>query len=747
VIAMLAAVPGARAAITIEPGANTVATQRVALDFGDGIGNVERLDSVRWSGTNGAFGANLVSNGGVPGCLIGDPPEQWGAAASVGAPSPVGDGSTGTWTPRGRRSVEIASTRPDSCTADTGPVPVRTRYTFFDAGASASKVRVERRFGFSAGSIDYTSTSLRAYVPHLPGSFRDIVHPNAAGAAPPMTDHPCPAECWAMVWNGTWFAINDPDTNSGVIVLRDPASSLPARLSLDADSHGGVAAAADLAKPAGGWKAPVTETEWLCFYDAGTWPTAERASGTLPAGCTIQAVPISTVPPAISGTARVGGELVATGGAFDYATDARSFQWLRCSGSACAPIAGATADRHTATPADEGATLRVDVTATAPGGESDTATATSAVVAPGPPTITAAPTISGEVRQDEVVTASTGTWSGAPTSFAYQWLNCSVTDPTNCSPVAGATGSTYRLARDDAGSAMRVRVTATNSVGSSRPADSAPTGAVLPFVIRAALQPSPATSCTGLPVTLDASGSKSPGGPIVRYRFESQNLPELVVFASAFAGPTVVDDYLKATPKTVLYDGINPAPSITFNWNRQVGPEAEVKFLQVKLGDYVRDSAIITLTVTDKAGGTATKLARVGFAQMFSSKPRAGCPKLLVDKVRSFRLLSPTATKTTVTAEIPCRGLVNCAVSYKLSAVASRTPIGRAARARQTTIATSGLVEIPAGQKKKVTTKLTSAGRTLLRKRTKATLAITSVTPTGKRVTQKLKVTLGGKKR
>jgi hypothetical protein len=294
---------------------------------------------------------------------------------------------------------------------------------------------------------------------------------------------------------------------------------------------------------------------------------------------------------------------------------------------------------------------------------------------------------------------------------------------------------------------MRVRVTATNAAGSSLPADSAPTAAVLPFVVRAALQPSPSKSCTGLPVTLDASGSKTPDAPIVRYRFESQELPELVVLASAFAGPTVVDDYLKATPKTVLYDGINPAPAITFNWNRQVASADEAKFLKVKLGDYVRDPAIITLTVTDKAGRTATKLARVEFAQMFSSKSRAGCPKLTVDKVRSFAALRPTVTKTTVTAEIPCRGLVNCALSYKLYAVAPRTSLGRAARAKQTTIATSGLVEILAGQKKKVTTKLTSAGRRLLRTRTKAMLAITSVTPSGKRVTQTLNVTLGGKKR
>jgi hypothetical protein len=135
------------------------------LDFGDAGGNDERLDSVRWRGANGALGANLVSNGGIAGCLMGDAPDQWGAAASVGAPSPVGDGSTGTRTPRGRRSIEIASTRPGICTGDAGPVPVRTRYTFIDSGASASMLRVERRFAFSAGSPDSTSSSLRAYVP------------------------------------------------------------------------------------------------------------------------------------------------------------------------------------------------------------------------------------------------------------------------------------------------------------------------------------------------------------------------------------------------------------------------------------------------------------------------------------------------------------------------------------------------------------------------------------------------------
>ena len=43
-----------------------------------------------------------------------------------------------------------------------------------------------------------------------------------------------------------------------------------------------------LPQPAGGWKANITETEFLCFYDTTTWPLSHRQAGkavTLPAGC------------------------------------------------------------------------------------------------------------------------------------------------------------------------------------------------------------------------------------------------------------------------------------------------------------------------------------------------------------------------------------------------------------------------------------------------------------------------------
>jgi hypothetical protein len=40
-----------------------------------------------------------------------------------------------------------------------------------------------------------------------------------------------------------------------------------------------------LLQPVGGWKARVAETEYLCFYDASSWPAAARAAGKMPKGC------------------------------------------------------------------------------------------------------------------------------------------------------------------------------------------------------------------------------------------------------------------------------------------------------------------------------------------------------------------------------------------------------------------------------------------------------------------------------
>ena len=84
---------------------------------------------------------------------------------------------------------------------------------------------------------------------------------------------------------------------------------------------------------------------------------------------------------------------------------------------------------------------------------------------PAAPTVTSPPTVSGTARSGQTLSSSTGSWSGSPTSYAYQWQRCDA-NGSNCAAVAGATGSTYALASVDVGSTLRVAVTATNAGGS-----------------------------------------------------------------------------------------------------------------------------------------------------------------------------------------------------------------------------------------------------------------------------------------
>jgi hypothetical protein len=83
-----------------------------------------------------------------------------------------------------------------------------------------------------------------------------------------------------------------------------------------------------------------------------------------------------------------------------------------------------------------------------------------------PPANSVLPVISGTAQQGQTLTASTGTWSGSPTSYAYQWRRCD-TAGAGCADVAGATVQTYTLVSGDVGSTIRVVVTATNGGGST----------------------------------------------------------------------------------------------------------------------------------------------------------------------------------------------------------------------------------------------------------------------------------------
>jgi GH25 family lysozyme M1 (1,4-beta-N-acetylmuramidase) len=86
----------------------------------------------------------------------------------------------------------------------------------------------------------------------------------------------------------------------------------------------------------------------------------------------------------------------------------------------------------------------------------------SAVMAPQPVSIDA-PTIAGVPETGQVLSATTGTWQADPApTLAYDWQRCTDTTAQTCVAIPNAVTSTYTVSPADAGSTVRVVVTATS---------------------------------------------------------------------------------------------------------------------------------------------------------------------------------------------------------------------------------------------------------------------------------------------
>jgi subtilisin family serine protease len=108
----------------------------------------------------------------------------------------------------------------------------------------------------------------------------------------------------------------------------------------------------------------------------------------------------------------------------------------------------------------------LDVCAALPGCSSSSSAA---------PASTGAPQVSGTPQVGQVLSATEGSWSGSPSSFAYAWSRCS---SAGCSAISGAAGATYQVVSGDVGDTLEVTVTASNSTGSTS-ATSQPTAVVV----------------------------------------------------------------------------------------------------------------------------------------------------------------------------------------------------------------------------------------------------------------------------
>ena len=144
------------------------------------------------------------------------------------------------------------------------------------------------------------------------------------------------------------------------------------------------------------------------------------------------------------------------------------YQWLRCdqNGDNCAPITGATNPTYVLTPADDGLTIRVQVS-----GENDNGETTLPLSGPTNQIIPLAamdltqPTLQGDAYVGSSLVGGVGTWASPATWWTRQWEQCQP-DGSECTPIPGATGPEYTVQAGDAGMTIRMHVVArVNPIG------------------------------------------------------------------------------------------------------------------------------------------------------------------------------------------------------------------------------------------------------------------------------------------
>lgn len=118
------------------------------------------------------------------------------------------------------------------------------------------------------------------------------------------------------------------------------------------------------------------------------------------------------------------------------------------------------------------------------------------------PTNSTLPTLGGTAAVGHTVaTTSTGTWTGDVAYYGFQWRRCNLAGGA-CVNISGATGSTYVPVNADAGSTLRVNVTAYGQGGSaaaesSQSAVVPPVNTVLPTVTGTTTRGQTLTSTNG----------------------------------------------------------------------------------------------------------------------------------------------------------------------------------------------------------------------------------------------------------
>jgi hypothetical protein len=237
------------------------------------------------------------------------------------------------------------------------------------------------------------------------------------------------------------------------------------------------------------------------------------------------------------------------------------------------------------------------------------------------PVNTALPSITGAALVGETIKASTGTWTGAPTSFVYQWQDCNSAGGA-CANLAGATASAYKLKSSDVAHTVRAVVTASNASGSSS-ADSALTALVSAASSSEALTISPtgkdSNPCTQAQpcLTMAHAYEKATAGQLVQMlsgSYPSQTLQGAskagsahVLFAPAPGASVSLSGTIYVFASHVTIEGIAVKDVVTGNYDQTPGRAnpTDVSLLNLTGRNFEIDSAT-NVTVEGGSWGPAS---------------------------------------------------------------------------------------------------------------------------------------------
>ena len=291
-----------------------------------------------------------------------------------------------------------------------------------------------------------------------PGSVLCTLTDPAAftGAGVQTFDAPAADPCPTLTASTTYFAVIER------VVFPDPDTSISLTVTTSGNEDSGGAM---------GW----TIGDAREYFGSGSWTSTASQSHLIEVKG-VEFNNLATGAPTITGTPRVGEELTAGTSAIMDAdgltTPGYSYQWVRVDDSTTTNI-GTDSSTYTLVDDDGGKQIRVDVTFT--DDESNTegplsSALTDAVNSPA----TGAPSISGVLEEDEVLTADTAGIADADGLgvFSYQWL-------ADGTAISDATSSTHTLTADEVGKAISLTVTFTDPGNFPESLTSAATPAVV----------------------------------------------------------------------------------------------------------------------------------------------------------------------------------------------------------------------------------------------------------------------------